>query len=151
MPSSHRYQHLLHLRGIEEEQSQSDLDSARIELSSLERALEGAHQRRRIGRQTMWSALESGEISDRLAGLVEMGVAERQAEFLSSRIVHAKQSVKTLQSDLLGKRTKRKQAEVLVNESRTQEVRQAERRVQQDLDEWFRSRRESRLRDPDQF
>jgi flagellar export protein FliJ len=144
MPVARGFERLLRIRALEEEQSQASLAAALAELKSFARALEQTLKRGQGGRQLLWRALQSGETADRVAGLLEINTAKTRAERLSAKLQDAARQVDERQSELLATQIKRKQSEMLVDRQRTLDSREAERRVQRELDEWFRSRQQAR-------
>jgi hypothetical protein len=131
---------LLRIRNLEEEQSRIALESAVGDLRRLEHAQAATVERDRRGRRLFDSSVHTGDLPDRLAGLVEQHAADRAQRALSPRILDAEQDVAGLREDYLDKRVERRQAETLVKESEARDALDAERKSQQGLDDWFRNR-----------
>ncbi len=131
---------LLRIRGMEEEQRQAALESARGDLSRLEVALAVARERERRGRRLVAASAETGELVDRVAGLEEMRAARRHAAALTPRIAEAEMAVTARRREFLAKRVERRQVESLIQKAELKETVQAGRRAQGELDGWFLSR-----------
>ncbi|HUB29946.1 MAG TPA: hypothetical protein VL967_09620 [Terracidiphilus sp.] len=145
MPIPRGFERLLRIRTLEEEQSRAALAAALAELNSFTRALEETLARAQGGRRLLHKALASGEISERLAGLVEISTAKIRAEALTVRLREAERRVDELKSELLGRQVKRRQSEILVDRLRTLDALEADRRIQRELDEWYRARKPGKL------
>jgi len=130
----------LRIRDLEEEQSRIALESAIGDLRQLEHAQAATVERDRRGRRLFDSSVHTGDLPDRLAGLVEQHAADRAQRALSPRILDAEQDVAGLREDYLDRRVERRQAETLVKESEASEAIDADRKSQQGLDDWFRNR-----------
>lgn len=141
MPASRALRRLLRVRELEEDQSRIALESGLAELNRLQNALTITNQRDRRGRQLVAASAQSGELPDRLAGLEEMRSAVRMAEFLAGKIVAAEGKVTELRESFLSTRVQRRQAESLIEETERKDAVEANRRAQQALDDWHRSRR----------
>lgn len=128
---------LLGIRRLIEEQEQGALVTARAELSRLEHALEAATTHARRGRELVSRSLQTGNLPDRLAGLAETQTAERVACDVLHALHAAQRKVDQQQQKYLSRRIERRQAETMVHTSDAAEARQALRRTQQALDEWF--------------
>jgi hypothetical protein len=131
---------LLRIRDIEEEQSRIALEAAIGDRRRLEQAQIAATERDRCGRGLVDASTQTGELTDRLAGLEEQHAADRFQRSLAPRILDAERDVVSLREDYLERRVERRQAETLVKESEAREGLEAERRSQQGLDDWFRNR-----------
>ena len=145
MPVSSGLKRLLRIRELEEELSQSALESAVSEREHFERNLGLAIDRKRAGR-SLWSKgvgagageSEDRQSEDRQVGLEEMGVAGRLAEFASTQLAEAERQLSERRESYLATRTRRRQAQMLIEEAESEGARTALRRDQQELDEWFR-------------
>ena len=140
MPVSRALRRLLRIRGLEEEQSRAALESVMGELSCLEKAVVAAAGRDRQGRRLVSSSAQSGELPDRLAGLEESRTAIRQGKVLKGTRDDLRQRVEILQQGFLARRVGRRQAETLIEAAEAMDAIEAERRGQQALDDWYRSR-----------
>jgi hypothetical protein len=140
MAVSRALRRLLRIRDLEEEQSKLALESAVGELNRLEYALTATAERDRRGRRLVDASALSGELRDRLAGIEETRTAERHAAALEPRIEAKKDHVLALREAFLSKRVERRQAETLIKETEARDAVDAERRSQQSLDDWYRSR-----------
>jgi hypothetical protein len=140
MAVSRALRRLLRIRGIEEEQSRLALDSALSELNRLERALESTSERDRRGRLLVAMSARTGELTDRLAGIEEMRAADHLAAALTARIEDAQLDAAALRREFLDHRLERRQAETLIQEAEAQEAIEADRRVQQGLDDLYGNR-----------
>ncbi|MGA2806754.1 MAG: hypothetical protein ABSE87_01400 [Terracidiphilus sp.] len=140
MAVSRALRRLLRIRDLEEEQNRLALESALGELHGLERALTATANRDREGRALVKASAHSGLLPDRLAGLEETRAASRHAKAIGPRIETMKGQVTTLRQAFLLKRVERRQAETLIGETEAREAIAADRRGQQSLDDWYRSR-----------
>lgn len=131
---------LLRIRELEEEQSRVALESALGELSGLQNALAAADGRDRQGRQMVAASAETGELSDRVAGVEESRAAMRLGALLEERKDAVEQEVELLRQSFLVRRVERRQAETLIDATEALDAIDAERRGQQALDEWHRKR-----------
>lgn len=140
MPVSKSLRRLLRIREVEEEQCRIRLETATGELNQLRSALQETVERDRRGRQLVLSSAESGELSDRLAGMEEMRTAVRFADVLQPRIAEKEQQVAMLRKAFMDKRIEHRQAETLVEATEAKDAKDADRRTQQILDDWFSSK-----------
>jgi hypothetical protein len=131
---------LLRVRDLEEEQCRLALESAIGQLNRLEQALVASEERDRRGRRLIEASARNGEFPDRLAGIEEMHAASRRAEVLIPRMAEAKTVVAELRQAYIEKRTERRQAETLIEAAKARDAIEAERRSQQNLDDWYRNR-----------
>jgi hypothetical protein len=131
---------LLRIRNLEEEQSRIALEAAIADLRRLEEAQSATAERDRRGRRLVDSSVQTGELSDRLAGLEEQHAADRFQIGLAPRVLDAEQDVANLREEYLERRVERRQAETLVKESEAREALEADKRSQQGLDDWFGNR-----------
>jgi flagellar export protein FliJ len=139
MPVSAGLKRLLRIRELEEELSQSALDSAVTAREHFQRKLQLAVQRKQDGR-TLWGASASAEQSEgRRIALEEMRMGHRLADFASDRLAEAEKQLSQRRESYLATRTRRRQAETLIEAAQCDDAQLALRRNQQELDEWFRS------------
>jgi hypothetical protein len=131
---------LLRIRNLEEEQSRIALESAVGDLRRLEHAQAATVERDRRGRRLFDSSVHTGDLPDRLAGVVEQHAADCVQRALAPRIRDAALDVAGLREDYLDRRVERRQAETLVKESEARDALDLERKSQQGLDDWFRNR-----------
>ncbi len=132
---------LLRVRGIEEEHRRITLETASQQLRNLEKARDAALAREGQGRALTKRSVELGELLDRISGLVETAAGRSQAHSLSSQIEVSEAERFRLQQELFEKRTERRQAETLVEETQALDATAEDRRSQQALDDWYGSRR----------
>jgi flagellar biosynthesis chaperone FliJ len=137
---SRALERLLAIRELEEEQSRLALESALGELNRLKSELEATDARDRRGRQLVVTSARSGELPDRLAGLVETRTAVHQSRIIAALIKHCEIVVGELRQGFLFKRIERRQAETLIDETKAQDAVTSSRRGQQELDNWYQSR-----------
>ena len=143
MAVSRAMRRLLQVLEIQEEECRAAMESARAELSLLERALSRNQERERGGRRLVAVSATTGEVTDRIAGIEEAHTAKRVAAVLAPRIREAEAAVNERRSQFLGKRIERRQTETLIEETEALDRVEAERRAQRDLDDWGLSRRRS--------
>jgi hypothetical protein len=141
MAISSALRQLKRIRELEEEQCRVALESAVAELRRLEQALEAGAEWDRRGRALVDSSAHSGQLTDRLAGMEESRAAGRLRKALLPRLANAELEVAALREDFLAKRVERRQAETLIEEAEARDAIEADRRSQQSLDDWHRSRR----------
>ena len=140
MPVSEALRRLLRIRDLEEEQQRLALDAAVSELRRLELAYISARARERAGRGQIAQGVTSGDGTDRVAGMVEVGAARRHAKVLQPRIAAAEGEAARLREQFLVKRVERRQAETLIREAEALDAVEAGRRAQQRLDDWHGAR-----------
>jgi len=131
---------LLRIRGIEEEQRRLRLEAATARLQSLEQAREAAAQRERQGRARITESAVSGELADRVAGLVETDTARARARILEPRVAAAETETIERRREFLEKRVERRQAATLMEEAAARDELESGRRSQRGIDEWFGAR-----------
>jgi flagellar biosynthesis chaperone FliJ len=134
-------QRLLRIREIEEEQCRLAMESALGRLMEMRRLQSMAAERDGCGRRLVRVSLHGGDIAGRMAGLAESHAALEMARALTPRIWQAEQDVDRLRADFLERRVQRRQAETLLEDAAQREAGHAEKRAQQEVDEWYRSRR----------
>jgi hypothetical protein len=132
---------LLRVRGIEEERRRMALEAGSQKLRNLEQARDAAFARDRQGRELMKRSAESGELADRISGLVETAAGHSQVRALAPQIEASETNQLRLQQEFFKKRTERRQAETLVEETQALDAVAEDRRSQQALDDWYGSRR----------
>jgi len=140
MAVSRALRRLLRIRILEEEQARLAMEAVLGELHTLEHALAATSQRDRRGRRLVEASVQTGELPDRVAGAEETRTADRFSLALRPQIVEAAQDVTLLREEYLAKRVERRQAETLIEDSEARDALVADRRSQQALDYWFRSR-----------
>jgi hypothetical protein len=131
---------LLRVLDMEEALRRRELESAQGELTQLELALRASSERQRNGRRLIASAVHSDDLRDRLAGKEEVQAGERSGAIFEQRIHRSSLLVEDLRTALLDKRVERKQAEALIKAAEAGEAIEAERRMQQSLDDWYLTR-----------
>ena len=147
MAVSRALSRLLRIRDIQEEQSRLVLESALSQLHRLENAMSATVERDRQGRSLVQASAQTGEFTDRLAGIEETRAAGRHAAALEPRIDATGDEVAGLRQEFLLKRVERLQAETLIQETEAREAVESDRRSQQALDEWYGSRLRSNSSD----
>jgi len=140
MGVSRALRRLLHIRSLEEEQSRLAVESALVELRRLEHALNVSVEQDRRGRRRITLSARNGELPDRVAGVVEMRIANAQATALTPWIAQAEGQVSDLRDEFLLRRVERRQAQTLIDETEERDRVEAARRGQQALDDWYGSR-----------
>jgi hypothetical protein len=133
-------QRLLRIRGLEEEQRRLELEAAIAGLQSLEQAREAAAQMHREARAHIAESAISGELVDRVAGLVETDTARAWERLLEPRIEAAEMETTQRRREFLQKRIERRQAATLIEEAAARDDVELERRSRQSIDEWFGTR-----------
>ena len=134
MAVSRALRRLLRIRELEEEQGRLALESALGELHRLEHALVATIERKHRGRSLVLSTANTGQLTDRLAGLEETRSAGLHAAALEPRIDGMGIEVAGRRKEFLLKRVERRQAGTLIAET------EDGRRGQQSLDDWYSSR-----------
>ncbi len=128
---------LLHVREMEEQESQTALRSAFGEHKRLQAALAAAQTRERNGRSLVAASAATGEQADRVAALEEIRCARRHAAILEPKIRAAEQIVALRRQELLAKSVERRQVEQIVRVAQAEEAREADRNAQREIDDWF--------------
>ncbi len=131
---------LLRIRELEEEQKRLALEASLREVRRLRSALELTARRGKEGRLMLARSANSGTLTDRIAGLEEMRMAGRAGDALRVRLAEAEKQAVMLRESFIATRALRRQAETLVEERETRAEHEEERRRQQGLDDWHRSR-----------
>ncbi|MGC1462329.1 MAG: hypothetical protein WA802_09015 [Terracidiphilus sp.] len=131
---------LLRVLTIEEEQCRLTLESAIESLRHLERAYAATSSQARSGRQLVVNSAQTGELTDRLAGLEEAHSAKKRAIALLPRLAEAETEVEQCRRTFLAKRVECRQAETLIREAEARDALIAGRRTQQGLDDWYLNR-----------
>src|ERR1035438_10884132 len=130
MAVSRALRRLLRIRELQEEQSRLALESALSELHRLERALVATVERKHRGRSVVLSTAQTGQLTDRLAGLEETRSASLHAAALEPRIDGMGVEVAGRRQEFLLKRVERRQAETLIAETEAREAIEDGRRGQ---------------------
>jgi hypothetical protein len=133
-------QRLFHIRRLEEDQRRGTLEAAVAKLNLLVHAREQAAEMEIEGRAHMVEGAASGELVDRVAGLVQTDVARRRRQMLVPRIASAEAHAADCRREFLEKRVQRKQTEALIEEATARHELESERRSQRNLDDWFGAR-----------
>lgn len=133
-------QRLLRVRSVEEEQRRRLLESAMTCLAALEQTRGAALETAKHGRALKRESVISGELLDRVGGLVEAAAAEKHACILAGRITTAKEDTVARRGEFLEKRMERQQAETLAEQATIRENMESDRRSQQMIDDWYGAR-----------
>jgi len=141
MSVSKALERLLRIRGMEEEQRRVALDAAMAELRTLERARAAAGARERQGRAWVGASVESGEIVDRQAGLVETEAARKRVRLLAPRVARAAVETMRRREEFLEKRVERRQAATMIEAAEARDKIESNRRGQRAVDDWYGARR----------
>ena len=139
MAISKTMRRLLRIRDLEEEHRRLALESALTVLHSLEGAQDAANARERTGRTLMAGNASAHDPVDRHSGLVEVGAAQALSRYLAPRIAAAEHQSIECQQQFLEKRVERRQAATLIEAMATRDAVEANRRTQQNLDDWYGS------------
>lgn len=124
----------------QEEQCRMALESALSDQRRWQAALVAAKERNSKGRRLVTASAGTGELVDRIAGIEEVSAARRQAAVVMPKIAEAQQMVAMRRREFLAKRIERRQAETLIQKTEATLEREAARRTQRELDDWFLSR-----------
>lgn len=124
----------------QEEQCRMALESALSDQRRWQAALAAAKERNSKGRRLVTASAGTGELVDRIAGIEEVSAARRQAAVVMPKIAEAQQMVAMRRREFLAKRIERRQAETLIQKTEATLEREAARRTQRELDDWFLSR-----------
>ena len=89
MSVSKSIERLARIRGLEEEERRLKLEEAAARLQSLKHARTEAIEKERLGRAGIAASAATGELNDRVAGLVESDIARTRTRMLNSRIAVA--------------------------------------------------------------
>lgn len=146
MASSKSLHRLLGIRKAEEECSQTELETAIVELQHLESAYATAHERGKRARTLLASSAQTGELMDRVASLQEMTTVGRLQRMLVEMIDTAKEKAENKRREMLATRLARRQVETLVDTKLARAREAANRKTQSALDDWHRSQREPQKR-----
>jgi flagellar export protein FliJ len=131
---------LLSVRKLEEQQCESELNSARVELHRRQRLLDNLHVRHRRARVLLGATIRSGGVEDRFSAQEELEVCDRLVPDLRMKVDVAEELLSQARAKLLSKRIDRRQVETLVEAAQMQVKQWDDRKNQQAFDEWFRSR-----------
>ena len=140
MPISPALRKLLRIRELEEEQSRMALETAIGEMNRLKTALQGIAQRGQAARRLLAFSVQSGNLTDRIAGLEETRATDSLAGALSRKLAAAEPEVARLRERFLASRVQRRQADSIIKESVSRAEIEEERRNQRDLDDLHRAR-----------
>jgi hypothetical protein len=121
---------LHHIRLLEEERAQMNLQAAVGELQKLKESRIASLERGRKGRVLVNASASSGESSDWFAGLEEICAVCRLNEMLSARITVAESTIARLREGFLAKRIERRQADTLLEKIEAQNAIKTGRRSQ---------------------
>lgn len=139
MAPSKRLHRLLGIRQAEEERSQSEMETAIAELRRIELAQATTHGRGKRARALVASSAQTGDLMDRIAGLLEMKTIERLQRMLLEMVDAARKDAQEKRQELLSRRVARRQVETLVNAKSAEAIADANRKAQAALDDWHRS------------
>jgi len=139
MAPSKRLHRLLGIRQAEEERSQSEMETAIAELRHIELAQATTHGRGERARALVASSAQTGDLMDRIAGLLEMKTIERLQRMLLEMVDAARKDAQEKRQELLSRRVARRQVETLVNAKSAEAIADANRKAQAALDDWHRS------------
>src|SRR5579875_3321744 len=123
---------LFGLLRIEEQQARRSLQAAAAELQRLERRGRALIAAGAAGRRQ-----DYGAVLDRIAGLEEIRLGRQASAELAPRIVAAQSAEAALREAYLAKRVERRQVETLLRAAEIRKAREAAKREQQALDDWF--------------
>jgi len=140
MAVSRALRRLLHLRNLEEEQARLALEAKVEEVKRLKNLQVATEERERQGRRLVEGSMHRGELAERMAGLVEIGAAQRREALLVPMVEDGEIDIADLRSEFLLRRVDSRQAETLIAEMETREAVEGGRRAQRNLDDWFLSR-----------
>ena len=134
-------QQLFEVRTLEEEQHKAALERALKGLEQIQMSWHVARGRQRQGRALIARSIYGCDMDARLAALVEIETAERDAALFAQRIVAAEQEIVVLRQSYLASRVERRQAETLIRAAEERYATERKRREQRQLDDWFGMRR----------
>lgn len=140
MPVSKGLRRLQRIRELEEEQSRVALESALAHQRRLQEVQRAAVARARMGRELITASAAKADTTDRRAGEEEVRAAERVDRVLSPRLEASERETALGRGEYLDRRVRKRQVEALIQEAEGRDAVKAERRSQQDLDDWFRNR-----------
>jgi flagellar biosynthesis chaperone FliJ len=147
MAASKSLRRLRDIRQIEEEQNRVAMQLAVTELHRLETARMENRERVRRARVLVASSAQTGEFLDRIAGLEEIRAADRTAKVLAARVDAAMKKVEKMRQEFLDKRIERRQVETVYEAMQARDTVERNRKSQQALDDWYRSRRNRDIRE----
>ena len=128
------------VRQAEEQEQKNLLATAIAELRQLERTQELVRQRRARGRESFEESVRLGSREERICALAEIDATERLARDVSGRIGTARTQIQGLQREFLNRRIMRRQTETLLEAAEAVAKVEAERKTQNAMDDWYRSR-----------
>jgi hypothetical protein len=137
MAVSRAMRRLQQLLELQEEQHKSALDTALAELKQLDAALKATGEQDGRGRRLVQASIGTGEILDRLTGLEESRLAVRRRAALKPRKAEIEAGVNARRQEFLEKRTERRKVETLIQRAEAEDMMDADRRQQRELDDSF--------------
>lgn len=140
MAVSKALRRLLSIRGILEERARLKLEASLSQVRFLEHSLQVAGERDRSGRRAIVDSVVQGEEVGRLAGNIEIQLAERDSKLLQPRIASAQLEAAELRLEFQARRIERRQTDIVVENEEKASIVESERRYQQSLDDWHGSR-----------
>ncbi len=146
MAASQRLHRLLDIRQAEEERSQSEMEIAFAELRRIEAAQAATHERGERARALVTSSAQTGELTDRIAGLQEMRTTERLQRMLVGMVDAARIGAQEKRHEFLSSCIARRQVETLANAKSAEAIAEASRKTQSALDDWHRSQQMAEMR-----
>jgi flagellar export protein FliJ len=150
MSVSRALQRLLRIRGLEEEQRRLKLEAALARLRALEQARDQAAEIEKQGRARVVESARSGELADRVAGLVQSDAARARMRMLEPRIASAEIETIDARREFLEKRVERRQAATLIEQATAKEELEQGRRSQGSIDELFAARIHRKAKEQEQ-
>lgn len=126
------------LRRLEEQHRATLLEEAKQRLQDIDDALRQSSEQRDQGRALVTESIVRGCVEDRVAGFEEVENAKRRVRALLTARTRVEQQLLQSRDEFLSKRTERRQADAVLDASRREEARAAERRSQSELDDWHR-------------
>ena len=140
MSVSKALERLLRIRRLEVEQRRLKLEAALARLQVLEHARHEAAEMERQGRARVIESASSGELADRVAGLVQSDAARARMKMLEPRIAAAEIETFDRRREFLEKRVERRQAATLIEQATARDELEQERRIQGTIDDQFATR-----------
>jgi len=141
VPVSPVMRRLLRIRELQEDESRSRLENALQELRRLESSLAVASEQEKRGRRLIADSARSSDLLERLAGLEQERSAIHAKAFLVEKIATSELHAAARRAEYLATRIELRQVRTLIEKLLLADRRDEARRNQNNLDEWFRSRR----------
>lgn len=141
MAGSRVLKRLARLRELEEEQSRLELEYAARQRAEVADGVNAAAEARAAGRRSFVRGVVEGDGLERVVGLTTMRQAEGRRTALLPYLAEADRQLALQRDEYLMRRTERRQVETLMAEQRAEEEREAARRAQQMLDDWYGRKR----------